>query len=686
MSAAPNGSYVFTGFSGGLTGATSPQNVTMNGPVSVTANFVNPTGLRAVSSTPYFLPFSVDGTPCATGSCLFSAQSGGDTLTVTQTAPPLTGRAPVFQYSAPDGSVAPQEVEAPPVGNGGGGGCPWTCRNGSCSAPIPVGSPQPAPVIASVTLDAAGQIPAVIVAGVPTTIYINGTNFETVPGIASFCIPGGTYFPCTFNANITVEESISSWTNTQIVDVVTMDPNTPPGLWWMFLNVPFWIPAGSGMNPSMGSVEVEAGPTLSVSLNGSTITDLTQTQSVQIGQRIDLLATVQNASGVTYQWTQPPGHTATAWADRGNSSQPPAQIATLKTSELVFAWTDATGNNATLPDGTTGAPVTVTATIPDGNGGYLTLSATVPFKITVPSIVATGTETPPHIGFDCPKFGGAYAMCLGTNAPGMNFMPRDANGNNTCLGTNPSCEWIQVVNSATFDYTAASPGANCEETGYGGDNGGRPLPNAGFNTANDYPGVGLANDSTEVTATESFSTFLMYQPAPINANSPASIWVPIAELDWSWYGDAYITSANTNTWSMRISTPPQGAGGRSIPPDAGLPPYPQWTQPIQTTPCAAPPSVTSVSVNPQQVSPGATATITVTLAQQAPTVGTVVNLSSNGQAFSVPSACTVAAAATTTGPSCTGTANAVTSSTPVTITASYFGSTATATVTVVPGQ
>src|SRR5581483_7108650 len=39
VSATPNSGYTFTGFSGALTGTTTPQNVTMSGPQSVTASF-----------------------------------------------------------------------------------------------------------------------------------------------------------------------------------------------------------------------------------------------------------------------------------------------------------------------------------------------------------------------------------------------------------------------------------------------------------------------------------------------------------------------------------------------------------------------------------------------------------------------------------------------------------------------
>ena len=354
VSATPNGSYVFTGFSGGLTCATSPQYVTMNGPVSVTANFVNPTGLRVVSSTPYFLPFSVDCTPCATGSCLFSAQSGGDTLTVTQTVPPSTGRVPAYQYSAPDGSVAPQEIALPsdpidPI-DGGGNGCSWTCRNGSCRAPIPVGQPQAAPIIAAplggtyaVSSDPAGQNPAILYPGGPTLIYINGTNFGSVAGSVSFCTAGGS--PCSFSEFLDSTEYLKPsvicptcfWSNTQIEALVVVDPVDPQadaGTWLMYLNVPFWIAASDASHPSMGEVEMEAPPTVQITSRPITIT-----ASSTPGQYVATLTSVASPPGGSYAWT-----TSNPKMMGFDPSTPPSG----PSSDHVKLVITSAGNNATI--------------------------------------------------------------------------------------------------------------------------------------------------------------------------------------------------------------------------------------------------------------------------------------------------------------------------------------------------
>ena len=59
IQATPNPGYMFTGFLGDLTGTTNPQNLTMNGPKSVTANFVAVKSLQAT--------LSVTGAPISAG-------------------------------------------------------------------------------------------------------------------------------------------------------------------------------------------------------------------------------------------------------------------------------------------------------------------------------------------------------------------------------------------------------------------------------------------------------------------------------------------------------------------------------------------------------------------------------------------------------------------------------------------
>jgi hypothetical protein len=671
VSATPNGSYVFTGFSGGLTGATSPQNVTMNGPVSVTANFVNPTGLRAVSSTPYFLPFSVDGTPCATGSCLFSAQSGGDTLTVTQTAPLSTGRVPAYQYSAPDGSVAPQVISAPPPPTDGGSGCPWTCRNGSCSAPITVEPPQPAPIIYSVTNDAAGTIPAVLYPGVPTTIYIKGTNFGSVQGYAQFCTPGGS--PCNFSEIIEYSEAIVSWTNNLVEETVTMDPQTPVGLWLVYMVPSFWITGSDAGHPSMGDVEMEPTPTLQI-LETDTTTDTTtevsdSIRSVVVGHWVDLTAAVVNPGPYTYSfaWSQPQGKTVTYWDDHAFPSSPPTPISAsdLESAQIGFAWSDTSGR---------GQQLRVTAT-PSGGGPPLT--ATVMYNISLPPLTLEPVqEQGAVVAPNCPGVSvGTTAMCLFGPTTGAQGIVIAVDGFSAPFGI----EWLQVINGSTITSTNSS-GASCTDSVSGLD-GGKALPFCPATPDSlgtcDSPGVALPQHpgDQEQTMAMNMSTFLMFKP---NNFSDDDIWVPIWRVDWGWSGDAQLFA----TWSITGSDPP--AGGTVVPPEQTSG-YPSWgaAPALPPPPCAEQPGQASLVIASPVMS-GANATITVTLNGPAPVGGAAVSLTGSGPAFSAPASCTVPAGAIAQ--TCPGTAGTVTSSQQVAISAAYGNLSLSATVTVLPNQ
>ncbi len=201
--------------------------------------------------------YQLDSVPY-TETVFFNPRPTGDTLAVTQTPAPVTSRGNAYQFSTLNGSLPTQFIEAPPQGQQGGNGCPWTCSGGSCSSPVPVGQPQPKPVISSVTLDAAEQVLAVLYPGVPTTIYINGSSFGNAAGFAQFCTAGGT--PCNFSTVVGYLQTPVSWSNSQIVETVTLDPATPLGAWLIYLSVPFWISGSDYANPSMGNLEVDAPP------------------------------------------------------------------------------------------------------------------------------------------------------------------------------------------------------------------------------------------------------------------------------------------------------------------------------------------------------------------------------------------------------------------------------------------
>ena len=88
VSATANAGYQFSGFTGGLSGTTTPQNATMSAPVTVSAGFL-PT--QTITTVPAGLSLAVDGTAC-TAPCTFAWSSGTNhTIAAAATQPGSAG-------------------------------------------------------------------------------------------------------------------------------------------------------------------------------------------------------------------------------------------------------------------------------------------------------------------------------------------------------------------------------------------------------------------------------------------------------------------------------------------------------------------------------------------------------------------------------------------------------------------
>ena len=207
--------------------------------------------------------FQVDNVSYA-GYTSFVPQPGGDTLTVTQTQPPVTGRGDHYLFT-PSGGATTQAIEVPPPGQPGGNGCSWTCSSGSCGSIVPVGPPQTAPNIQNV-VDASGDNPAVLYPGLPAQITINGSNFGAATGYLNFCQPGGS--PCNFASNNGLSYQINSWSATQIGATVTLPTDAPTGGWLVYVSAMFWISGTDYLNPSMGNLQAFGPPTIQINSEG----------------------------------------------------------------------------------------------------------------------------------------------------------------------------------------------------------------------------------------------------------------------------------------------------------------------------------------------------------------------------------------------------------------------------------
>lgn len=96
VSATPNSTYSFMGFSGALSGAGSPQALTLAAPAAVSAAFTSATTSTIVTTNPTGLPVTVDGTICTTPCSFQWAPVSQHTIASTATIP---GTAAGMQYA-----------------------------------------------------------------------------------------------------------------------------------------------------------------------------------------------------------------------------------------------------------------------------------------------------------------------------------------------------------------------------------------------------------------------------------------------------------------------------------------------------------------------------------------------------------------------------------------------------------
>ncbi|MFC1569264.1 FlgD immunoglobulin-like domain containing protein [bacterium] len=89
------GGYQWTGWSGALSGTTRPQDVTMNSPKSVTANFVKEIDVT-INTSPTGRSFTVDGTPYSSGQTFTWLEGSSHSLAVTS--PQSGGTGTRYQY------------------------------------------------------------------------------------------------------------------------------------------------------------------------------------------------------------------------------------------------------------------------------------------------------------------------------------------------------------------------------------------------------------------------------------------------------------------------------------------------------------------------------------------------------------------------------------------------------------
>ena len=270
--------------------------------------------------------------------------------------------------------------------------------------------------------------------------------------------------------------------------------------------------------------------------NGNDITGTTQ--PVVVGQQIPLQASFSLPAGVSISsqsWSVS-GTTVGGYNASTNSGQTVSTNFTQQST--TFYWVTAQ----------TGATVTYTVNLSDGAQA----SATATFNVSGPTnVTVTATAGTVVIQYnDEMSFGDS------SGTPGMSFQASAT----MPTGTPGTFSWVQVVVSSC--YTDTPPGSpycltpNALDSTYPYDSGA---------SAADSPNVGLTSDLSQVSDTDSFDMYLMWNPGTAN-----SIPVPLGFVAWGWSGDA-TQNQSTGVWSLNSSSIPS----HTFTPSQS---FPQWTQ------------------------------------------------------------------------------------------------------------
>jgi hypothetical protein len=298
--------------------------------------------------------------------------------------------------------------------------------------------------------------------------------------------------------------------------------------------------------------------------NGKDVTG--QTVSFIVGQQVVLSGSVSNLlPGVTVssqKWQIPAG-VAVAGYQFGQTPQ----VCNLDdtTCGWVSALTSALGITFywIAPNTSPGYSVTFTATLSDGTN----LAAPATFAVHAPGLPSftSVTATPqvdPNSGVLSlgPLNGDGFAatanVALDAGETGSNIgYIQLVNTLHTFTGSN---QQKSSGGSFTLDLP---PGASAGQIFVQGP---QSLPPSQKNVEFDYPTVDTPAFSpflsdTQLTASDSFQTYLMYQPPGQN-----SIWVTLGMLQWNWSATA---TKGTSGWTASGSNPgnPSGSAGSAVP-------------------------------------------------------------------------------------------------------------------------
>ncbi len=313
------------------------------------------------------------------------------------------------------------------------------------------------------------------------------------------------------------------------------------------------------------SVVLPQAPSPKIMFGGNNVTGTTQ--SVVVGQQIALSASVSLpacTSVSAQQWSTPPG-TAVGGYSAAPLSGSVTALPGNTNSTYTFYWVY------------TANPLNMTYQYTMSGGGSSVSSpvATATFNVGGPTAVSVGTTTGQVVINSGPvlQFGGSLSNI------GITF---------TATATPPSgysnnFKWVQLVTNDTRVLTPANGGAvqTCvpttqpiASTGTGLDTG---YPYAVTSSTNDNPSIALNSANKEETRTFTATMYLLWSSGLANA-----IPVPLGYVNWQFSGDATLTNAQTNQWSLK-----SGSGSSNSFTASNS--YPSWNSFVSYT--APPPTI-----------------------------------------------------------------------------------------------
>jgi hypothetical protein len=451
---------------------------------------------------------------------------------------------------------------------------------------------DPTPVVTSVT-------PSQWDAGTQTSITVVGRFFGTCPTL-DISGPGVT------------GSSVSSFSDTQIQGTVTIDPASAGGTATVNVTSDGYTCSGFVGNPgqpSKGSntaqVRPKPAPAPQITYFG---TPLTGTQTVTVGQRIELSSTATTVAPLavsSYSWSAPsPGATIASFTGSLAAGEQPSQLLSFSNPSLTFYWVS-TGGGASASNSLTftycmvnnqcSAPVTGTFTV---NGPDPSAKPTItPTSVSIFRLT-NGTDNLAFQTVAVPPQDGIRFV-----APGSASLPS---------GNQGQYQWVQLINSEQNIFMNSGGIGTC--SGFTGPAGvdeidqfypygalGTVTTTGGItnDTATDSPHTTIKSSIGEWQRSFSATMYLRWKPNQDNpactAGDACIIPVPLGSASWRYSGCAINakTPQNSNFTHTNLikscpqdpQTPQTVVFQSSAPGPGNSFGYKQWTNSVSSAAC-----------------------------------------------------------------------------------------------------